>query len=131
MHDKFDRSPARSRVFEAARRDIYDAALQAMKRIEFAVTRTSLGDGVIVGHSRIQPGDPTRSARQLELTVRLSEIDDTHTDVGLLLTEQQEDGVLGGAQGRPLRAHSLYETFLAAIDTALKEMPGAPRNGGP
>ncbi|HYC73164.1 MAG TPA: hypothetical protein VEB66_18275 [Opitutaceae bacterium] len=118
--ERIDSSPVRSQDFAGEYRAVYRAAQEAMKRIEFVVSRASLDDGVVAGHSRIQPGDPTRSARQWQLSVQLEEKPSGLVSAGLVLSEQVEGGV-GGAQEKRVREHSLYETYLTAVQQVLNE----------
>lgn len=128
--ERVDATPVLSREFAGDYRAIYRAAQDAMKRIEFVVSRASLDDGVVAGHSRIQPGDPTRGARQLHLTVELDEKPSGMVGVSVVLAEQLEGGI-GGAQERRVREHSLYESYLTMLQQVLNEnlaTEGTPRS---
>jgi len=120
-HERVDAPPAQERDFPGDTRLVYFAAQTALKRLGFVLTRSSLGDGVVVGHSAIQPGDPTRSARQWQMRVSLADIDGRSVAVGLLLTEQQEGGVLGGAMQSRVREHGLYESYFEALQQVINE----------
>lgn len=118
--ERVDATPVRVGEFAGEYRSVYRAAQEAMRRIEFVVGRASLDEGIISGHSRIQPGDPTRGARQLRLTATLTERNSGMIDVALVMSEQVEGGI-GGAQERRVRDHSLYETYLTAVQQVLNE----------
>lgn len=126
MHAKFDKSPAKTRDFSADFRSVYYAAQLAMRRIGYTLERSSIGDGVVVGQSAIQPGDPTRSARQLRLTVTLTDVGPGKVEVGLLMTEQFEGGMMGAAGEAPLREHGLYDSYFAALQAVLTEKAANP-----
>lgn len=121
MHDKFDRTPAKSRDFDGEFRSVYYAAQLAMKRIGYTLERSSIGEGIVVGQSAIQPGDPTRSARQLRLTVTLQDLGPQAVGVGLLMTEQFEGGMMGAAGEAPLREHGLYDSYFVALQAVMEE----------
>ncbi len=125
VRERFDDSPVKIRRYAGDLREVHTAAQAAMKRIGYVITQTSLGDGLVVGRSAIQPGDPTRGARQFQLTVRLSETGAGQVEAGLVLAEQHEDGMLGGAQAVTVREHSLYTTYFEALDRVLQEPPVA------
>lgn len=117
---KFDPTPARTREFRADYRTVVSAAQQAMKAIGYKVDRASVGDGIVVGHSPIQPGDPTRGARQLHLTAVVKDIGPLQVDVELLMTEQVEGGRIGVMGERPLREHGLYDSYYAALQKVIE-----------
>lgn len=128
--ERVDATPVKSREFPGEYRAVYTAAQEAMRRIEFVVARASLDDGIVAGHSRIQPGDPTRGARQWQLTATLEEMPNGLVAVGLIMSEQVEGGI-GGAQEKRAREHGLYDSYLDAVQQVLNEnlaAAAAPRN---
>lgn len=128
--ERIDAKPVLTREFPGEYRAVYDAAQGAMKRIDFVLSRSSIDDGIVVGHSRIQPGDPTRSARQWQLAVTLEEKQNGMVEVGLVISEQVEGGI-GGAQERRAREHGLYESYFTALQQVINENLAAgtaPRN---
>jgi hypothetical protein len=120
--DRREGAPMKVHEVDGERRTVYHAAQAAVRRIGFVLQRSSISEGLVVGQSAIQPGDPTRSARQYRLEVRLVEIDANRVEVGLLLIEQAEGGVLRGAEKR-LREHGLYESYFEALQAVLAD-PG-------
>ena len=126
--ERVDATPAKTREFPGEFRAVYVAARDAMKRIEFVVSRSSMDDGVVEGYSRIQPGDPTRSARQWQLRATLDENANGMIEIGLLMTELTEGGI-GGAQERRAREHGLYDSYFDAVQQVLNENLAATRPG--
>lgn len=124
--ERVDAAPVKSREFPGEYRAVYTAAQEAMRRIEFVVSRASLDDGVVTGYSRIQPGDPTRSARQWQLTATLDELPNGMIGMGLVMSEQVEGGI-GGAQEKRAREHGLYDSYLDAVQQVLNENLAASR----
>lgn len=124
--ERVDATPVKTREFPGEYRAVYVAAQEAMRRIEFVVSRASIDDGVVAGYSRIQPGDPTRSARQWQLRATLEEQANGMIGIGLLMTELTEGGI-GGAQERRAREHGLYDSYFDAVQQVLNENLAAAR----
>ncbi len=120
---RFDTSPVKLRRYAGEMSAVHQAAQAAMRNIGYVLTETSLREGLVRGRSAVQPGDPTRGARQFELTVRLTELPDGQVEAGLVLAEQREDGLPGGAQRLVVREHSLYTTYFERLDRVLQEPP--------
>lgn len=120
-HERVEAPPAKERDFPGDTRMVYFAAQTALKRLGFVLARSSLGDGVVIGHSAIQPGDPTRSARQLQMRVTLADVDGRSVAVGLLLIEHTEGGIRGGAVQSRVREHGLYESYFEALQQVINE----------
>lgn len=124
--ERIDAAPAKTREFPGEFRAVYAAAQEAMRRIEFVVARTSMDDGIVAGYSRIQPGDPTRGARQWQLRAKLAEKPDGMIEIGLLMSELTEGGI-GGAQEGRVREHGLYDSYFDAVQQVLNENLAAAR----
>jgi hypothetical protein len=119
-------APIKREAIEAGKRPVYYAAQHALKRLGFQLSRSAEAQGIIEAHTAIQPGDTTRGARQLTVSVRLETEGDARTMVGVVLREAIEGGLAVGAPGtlQPLREHALYRAFFAQLRAALAENPG-------
>lgn len=106
-------------TFEGEQRAVFDAALAAMKVIDFRVTRSGAAQGLIQGISGIQSGDNVSSARQYTIEVHVHSYEPKTTEVSVLLHIQEESAAFSGATDLPLKDHRLYDSYFEAIQDAL------------
>jgi hypothetical protein len=119
MQDRFAEVPPHVRTFAAARKEVYEAARQAVKDVGLLPGRTSFATGRIDAYAPIRSGDATRDTRQNTLDIRLTETDAGDTEVALLVWEHSEGSFPGGVSEQALREHSLYEMYFAALQQVL------------
>ena len=119
MSERFEPVLPQARVYQAERAAVFEAAQRAMKEIDFKVTRYGLAQGVVDGLSRVQTANSFQGARQYALEVRLSEPSPGHTEVSVLLRQQDESASFAGATDKPLREHGLYGAYFAAFEHEL------------
>jgi hypothetical protein len=121
VQERFTPVVPHSRVFPAERKVVYEAAQQAMKNVGLLLGHKSLTQGLVEGYTPIRPGDGTRDARQTTIQIRLIETDALDTQVDVIVSEHTEGSFPGGISEQPLREHSLYEMYFAALQQVLVE----------
>jgi hypothetical protein len=125
VRERFNAPQPKTQVFSADPRAVFEAAQIAMKQLDFQVSRAALAQGIVNGHSRLQPGDSFGKARQYVMEVRFHSYEPGKTDVSAVLREQEESSSFAGATDLPLREHGLYGSFFAGVERALKEKAGS------
>ena len=121
MNERFSPVDPQARTFDADHGTTFRAALEALKRIDFVQTKAAQSQGRIEGRSGLRGDDAFREVRQYTMEIKLNDIDDTHTEVSVLLKEQAEGDLRPGATNQPLRSHGLYDAYFAALGGAIKE----------
>ena len=121
VEERFSPVIPHSRTFAASKRAVYDAGQAAVKNVGLLLGHTSLAKGSIEAYAPIRAGDATSDARQTTMQINLTETDAGDTEVALLVTEQKEGSFPGGVSEQPLREHSLYEAYFAALQQVLQE----------
>ena len=121
MAERFSPVPPHIRNFAASRRAVYEAGQVAVKNVGLALGHVSFAKGSIEAYAPIRSGDATSDARQTTMQIHLTETDAGETEVALLVSEQAEGSFPGGVSELPLREHSLYEAYFAALQQVLLE----------
>ena len=120
MSERFQPAQPKVQVFEADRPTVFAAALDAMRQLDFQVSRSGMAQGIINAHSRLQPAGTFGKAHQYTMEVRLQSLEPGKTDVSVVLREQEESTSFAGATDLVVREHALYQSFFAALERALK-----------
>lgn len=121
VHDRFAAVPPQTRTFAANRRAVFSAGQVAVKNVGLLLGHKSLDQGVIEAYAPIRSGDATSDTRQTTLEIRLTDTDDSGTQVALLVSEHTEGDFPGGVSEQDLREHSLYQMYFAALEQVLLE----------
>lgn len=121
LRDRFSAPAPQKRVFEVEQRTVFFATQEALKRMDYRLTRTAAARGLVRAVSAIQPGDSLRDARQYEFDITVTDLADQRTEVAVVLHEQQESASFSGATDVPLRQHGLYDSFFEMLTAVLKE----------
>jgi hypothetical protein len=121
VQDRFTAPAPHTRIFPADMKAVYAAAQQAVKNVGLQLGRKSIGKGHIEAYAAINSGSPTQDSRQTSLDIRLSETEAGEILVSLQVTEQTAGDFPGGVSQQPLREHSLYELYFAALQQVLLE----------
>lgn len=129
MQDRFTRVEPHTRDFAQPRKVVFAAAQRAVKNVGLQLGRSSLARGTVEGYAGIRAANSTDDARQTTIRVALTEADDGGTRVELVVYEQVEGGFPGGLSEKPLREHSLYDLYFAALQQVLNEESVAPKPG--
>ncbi|MDP2138547.1 MAG: hypothetical protein Q8J74_11915 [Candidatus Didemnitutus sp.] len=121
VRDRFAAVVPKVSVYEGDSRTVYLAAQAAFKRLDYTVTRASVGGLRIEAASRINTSVAFRDSRQLIAVVKIGEVGPNQSEVTLQLREQLEGEGLGGASELALREHGFYETYFAVLQQVLAE----------
>lgn len=125
MRDRFADFPGKTAVVPGAKRDVYYQTQLTLKQLGFQLSRSAEAQGVIEAFSPIQPGDATRTARQITVEVRLNDFGPKETEATIRLWETLEGGLAIGASGsrQPLRDHGLYGSILTRLKSPPQAVP--------
>jgi hypothetical protein len=126
MRDRFQAPQAKVKVFAAERPVVFDAAREAMRQLDFQISRSGMAQGIINAHSRLQPAGSFGKARQYTMEVSLHSYEPGKTEVAVVLREQEESSSFAGATDMPIREHGLYTSFFAALEGVLKIQGTSP-----
>lgn len=120
MRERFQAPQAQVKVFAAERQAVFDAVREAMRQLDFQVSRAGMAQGIVHAHSRLQPAGSFGKARQYTLEVQLASYEPGKTEVAVILREQEESASFAGATNMPIRNHGLYTSFFGALERTLK-----------
>ena len=126
ISERFEAVPPKTRNYPVEQKIVFEAAQQAVRTIDFRLSRAAGAQGIVDGISRIQSGDSLRDARQHSIEVRLHAYEPGTTQVDVLVREQQESADFAGATNLALREHGLYDSYFAALEQALREKGALP-----
>ena len=121
MSERFSPVEPQVRTFDADHSATFRAAVAALKQIDFVQTKAAQTQGRIEGRSGLRGDDAFREVLQYTMEIKLNDVDDTHTEVSVLLREQAEGDLRPGATNQPVRSHGLYDAYFAALAQAIKE----------
>jgi hypothetical protein len=130
VRDRFTDVPPKTQTFDGESRAVYHAVQAAFKRLDFNLTRSSIGDLRVEAASRINTSRAFADSRQLVAQVEIAAVGPAQSEVSLRLTEQVEAQGLGGPSERGLREHGFYETYFAVLQQVLTEQKAAPAAPG-
>ena len=119
LSERFQPAQPKVQVFEADQPAVFAATLDAMRQLDFQVSRSGMAQGIVNAHSRLQPAGTFGKAHQYSMEVRLKSLEPGKTDVSVLLREQEESTSFAGATDLVVREHALYQSFFAALERAL------------
>jgi hypothetical protein len=133
-------TPAEPQVRDLAQEQgaVFQAAVHALKKIDFVTTRTGQAQGVIQAHGRLLPTDDFGAYRQYVFKIRVLQLEPSVTRVSVVLQRDTEDRAGGTASSEEIPAHGLYESFFAslqaeagvpAIDPATRAQPPTETGG--
>ena len=110
-------TPAETQVRDLAKgqSEVFQAAVRALKTIDFVTSRTAQAQGIIEAHSRLLPTDDFGAYRQYVFKIRVLQLDPAVTRVSVVLQRASEDRGGAGASSEDIRAHGLYDSFFAAL----------------
>jgi len=121
MRERFQPAQPKVQVFDAERPAVFEAALKAMRELDFQVSRSGMSQGMIDAHSRLHSAGTFGKARQYTMEVRLESYEPGKTEVAGVVREQEESASFAGATDLVLREHGLYGSFFDALERALKK----------
>lgn len=109
-------------VVPADQRKTYEAARAALKAMDFRFERGGPAQGRITAIGGVSTTNDLRSARQLSVEVRLTQVQEG-TEVAALFSNIQEDDFdkhPGMGTSMPVRESGIYDAFFQHIHDALK-----------
>jgi hypothetical protein len=129
-------TPAEPQVRDLAQEQsaVFQAAVRALKKMDFVTTRTAQAQGIIEAHGRLLPTDDFGAYRQYAFKIRVLQVEPAVTRVSVTLQRDTEDRAGGTASSESVPVHGLYESFFAslqaeagvpAIDPATRAQPPA------
>jgi hypothetical protein len=119
MSDRFSTVPPKKQVFQGDQAAVLAAALQAFKRLDFVVTRSS--PARIDAVSRINSSVAFGDSRQLVVGLHLNAAGPGKTEVELTLTQSEQSQYVGGTSQKELREHSFFGLYYATLQQVLSE----------
>ncbi len=119
VQDRFSAVPPKTQTFAASLEKVQQAAAQAFKRLDFAVTRNKVTQLEAV--SRINTSAAFADSRQMVASVHLSEAGPGQTDVEITLREEVVSNSFGGTHQQDMRDHSFFALYFAMVQQVLQE----------
>jgi hypothetical protein len=120
------REKPRSQVFQADKKQAYEAAKAAVDEMSFRFVRGGPATGELEAMSDVTSGDEPNSSRQILMKVHLSPAGESGTEVQVSLIETLEADSSNG-QGRatetPLMDTPLYNVFFRDVQNSLNAPP--------
>lgn len=117
--DRFTAAPPQVLTVDGPVEQVYQAAQRAFKRLDFTVTRSTMGR--LEAASSINTSVTFGDSRQIVARVRITPGEPGRSDVELALTEEVTSKSMGGSRQQSLREHSFFQTYFAALQQVLQE----------
>lgn len=121
VSERFAPVPPQTRMVQASAEQAYVGVQQALRRMNFTITRTAAAQGRVEGRSRILPASSMGGAQQLLVEITLAGPAAGPTEVAMRLTEVVEGDFQAGPTQRPLPTHGTYDMFYAVLERVLSE----------
>jgi len=99
--------------------EVYTAAQKAFKRLDFVVTRSSMGR--VEAASAIKTSVTFGDSKQVVARVHITQNEPGKSEVELSVTEEVTSKSLGGTRQQALREHSLFQIYFATLQQVLQE----------
>lgn len=119
VSSRFDGVPPQVHDFAGTTEQVYTAAKKAFKRLDFNVTRSSMGR--IEAASSIHTSAAFADSRQLIAHVAIHEVGPGKCEVELSLIQDISSQSLGGTHSTPLRDNGFFATYFAELQEVLQE----------
>ncbi|HWA24709.1 MAG TPA: hypothetical protein VG734_03465 [Lacunisphaera sp.] len=117
--------PPQVQLVEGSREEVYFAAQQAFKRLDFVLTRSVMGQ--VEAASAIHTSEAFGNSRQQIARVVIREAEAGKSEVQLWVTEETASQSMGGTRRQPLRENGLFQLYFAMLQQVLHERS----DGGP
>lgn len=124
LNTRLDAVPPQVHDFAGSQEQVYVAAKKAFSRLDFNVTRSSMGR--IEAASSIHTSTAFADSRQLVARVAIHEVGSGKCEVELSLTQDVSSQSFGGTHSTALRDHGFFATYFAELQEVLQESAGAP-----
>lgn len=120
MPDQFAATiPPKVQVVEGKPEQVYLAAQQAFKRLDFVLTRSVIGR--VEAASAIHTSETFGDSKQLVARVSIHEAEPGKSEVELWVTEETSSQSVGGTRRQPLRENGFFEHYFTVLQQVLQE----------
>lgn len=119
MPDRFTTVPPKVQVVEGNPEQVYFAAQQAFKRLDFVLTRSVMGR--VEAASAIHTSETFGDSKQLVAQVSIHEAEPGKSEVELWVTEEASSQSVGGTRRQPLRENGFFGHYFAVLQQVLQE----------
>ena len=117
--------PPQVQVVEGSPEKVYYAAQQAFKRVDFVLTRSTMGR--LEAASAIHTSETFGNSKQLVAKVAIHEAGPGRSEVELWVTEETSSQSMGGTRREPLRENGFFGLYFAMLQQVLQEQaPSKP-----
>jgi hypothetical protein len=117
--DRFAAVPPQVIAVNGDMEEVYLAAQKAFKRLDFVVTRSSMGR--VEAASAIKTSVTFGDSKQVVARVRITQAEPGKSEVELSVTEEVTSESMGGTRQQALREHSLFQIYFATLQQVLQE----------
>ncbi len=111
--------PPQMQVVSGTPEQVYAAAQQAFKRLDFVLIRSTMGR--IEAASAIRTSETFADSRQLVAKVAIHEAGPGQSEVELWLTAETASSSMGGTGREPLRENGFFGLYFAMLQQVLQE----------
>lgn len=125
LSERLAEVPPQVQGVDADMETVYHAAQKAFKRLDFTVTRSTMGR--IEAASAINTSETFGDSRQIVVRVRITQPEPGRSEVEVGVTEEVSSPSMGGTRQRALREHSFFQTYFAMLQQVLQEMAAEQR----
>lgn len=120
MPDQFAATiPPKVQVVEGKPEQVYLAAQQAFKRLDFILTRSVMGR--VEAASAIHTSETFGDSKQLVARVSIHEADPGKSEVELWLTQEVSSQSVGGTQRKPMLENGFFDQYFTVLQQVLKD----------
>ena len=111
--------PPKLQLAEGSTEQVYFAAQQAFKRLDFVLTRSAMGR--VESVSAIRTSETFGDSKQLVARVSIHEAEPGKSEVELWVTEEASSQSVGGTRKLPLRENGFFALFFTTLQQVLQE----------
>ncbi|AOS45571.1 hypothetical protein Verru16b_02654 [Lacunisphaera limnophila] len=117
--DRFETVPPQVQSVPGEVEEVYFAAQKAFKRLDFVLTRSSMGR--VEAASAIRTSETFGDSRQMIARLKITQGEAGQSEVALSLTEEAVSASMGGTRQQGLRDHGFYQLYFATLQQVLVE----------
>jgi len=111
--------PPQVQIVDGSREQVYLAAQQAFKRLDFVLTRSVMGQ--VEAASAIHTSEAFGNSRQQVARVVIREAEPGKSEVQLWVTEEIASQSMGGTRRQPLKENGFFQLYFAMLQQVLQE----------
>jgi len=117
--ERLAETPPQVRAYHGTIEQVHAAAQKAFKRVDFNVTRASIGR--IEAASAIHSSETFADSRQVTARVQMRELEPGTVAVEMWVTQEVASQSFGGTHRTARRDHSFYGLYFAMLQQVLQE----------